>query len=296
MKEELSIPTNSPLETKVSFVNISDPFNKNEVTGANTRVIDLVGIRSGQIVDGLICMQGSSPVLSAAVRTGIIMAKHNPLCVDGATCRATSVDPLSVARLQLSRQQFTPREERRVKIVGNVRPSEFRMPSRSRMFVLAEHIILTMNYLPYSKFMLGGDALSLRARLMSDIATILGTRYAKCAECVNLCPMNSICANRVRVDESRRIVCMICAQVRRQDAILATHTSRANGIHRLFRPRLRPPPRIVLEKFMKCGKCIAACPADAIKISRDALSLDNARCVRCADGHCKIVCNFNAIQ
>lgn len=43
MKEELGIPTDSPLDTRVSVVNVSDPFNKNEVTSATERAIDMIG-------------------------------------------------------------------------------------------------------------------------------------------------------------------------------------------------------------------------------------------------------------
>lgn len=247
------------------------------------------------VVDGLICMEGNGPALGTAVKTGIIMAGRNPIYVDEAACKAMSVDPLKIAHLQLAKQQLTPREEK-VKILGNLKPSRFRMPSRSHIFLLAERIIFTMNYLLYSKFTLGGDVLPIRARLMRDIPTILGTKCTKCAECINVCPMNSIDANTMRVDKSRCIGCMICSEVCRQNAILTTRTIRANGIREFFGPRLRTPPRILPEKCVKCGKCTEVCPADAITILRGTASLNNDRCIRCADRYCKIVCKYNAIE
>jgi uncharacterized protein (DUF362 family)/Fe-S-cluster-containing hydrogenase component 2 len=266
-------------------------FNLNQTLADLNKVIrsDLT------VVDGLICMEGNGPALGTPVKTGIIMAGLNPVHVDEVACKAMSVDPTKVVHLQLAKQQLTPHEEK-ARIVGNLRPSTFKMPSRSRMFLLAERIIFTMNYLLYSKFTMGGDVLPIRARLMRDVPTILGTKCTKCAECVSVCPMNGINADTMRVDESRCIGCMICVEVCRQDAILTTRKSRANGIREFFGPRLRSPPRILPKKCVKCGECALVCPTSAIVVRRDTISLNNSKCIRCADKYCKIVCKYDAIE
>lgn len=247
------------------------------------------------IVDGLVSMEGNGPALGTAVNTGIIMAGRSPVYVDEVACKAMCVNPIKVTHLQLAKQQLT-HEEEKAKILGNLKPRRFKKPSRSRMFLLAERIIFTMNYLLYSKLTLGGDVLPIRARLMRDVPTILGTRCTRCAQCVNVCPMNSIDAETMRVDRGKCIGCMVCTEVCGQNAIQTTRISRANGIREFFGPRLRSPPKIASDKCAKCGECIAICPASAITIRRGAVSLDTSKCIRCVDKFCRIVCKYNAVE
>ncbi|WXG44782.1 MAG: DUF362 domain-containing protein [Promethearchaeati archaeon SRVP18_Atabeyarchaeia-1] len=266
-------------------------FNLNQALADLNKVIrsDLI------VVDGLLSMEGNGPALGTAINTGIIIAGRNPVHVDEVACKAMGVNPNEVLHLQLAKQQL-PHAGGEAEVLGNLKPRKFSLPSRSRIFRLVERIIFTMNYLLYSKLTLGGDVLPIRARLMRDVPAILGAKCTKCAECVQVCPTNGIDVKTMQIDLSKCIGCMVCAEVCRDKAIITTRMSRMKGVREFFGPRLRSPPKLIVENCVKCGECITMCPAGAISISKGTVKLDTRKCIRCVDKFCEMACRQSAIE
>jgi len=61
----------------------------------------------------------------------------------------------------------------------------------------------------------------------------------------------------------------------------------------IFTNKLKPKPKINHKRCIKCKKCIAACPAKAIKIVNDKITVQN-NCIRC--GICEEACPHGAIK
>jgi uncharacterized protein (DUF362 family)/Pyruvate/2-oxoacid:ferredoxin oxidoreductase delta subunit len=52
-------------------------------------------------------------------------------------------------------------------------------------------------------------------------------------------------------------------------------------------------PRVVPHRCIRCGKCLAICPAGAIRIEREGVVIDRSRCIRCYC--CHEMCTEEAI-
>jgi uncharacterized protein (DUF362 family)/formate hydrogenlyase subunit 6/NADH:ubiquinone oxidoreductase subunit I len=247
------------------------------------------------IVDGLIAMEGNGPALGAAVESKMVIAGRNPVCVDEVACRAMGVDPSKVGHMRLAMRQL-PYKRDGPKLVGNLKPKRFEAPTRSQMFHLVERMIFTLNYLLYSRFTAGGDALPRRARLRRHIPKILPSRCTGCGACAEVCPTNAIDTRAWTINLDKCLKCMICADQCNKNAIVSTRKTDMSGIYEFFGERVRKPAKLSLENCDSCGQCKDVCPADAIALRNGVLKLDTEKCIRCVDKFCKNVCKQNAIN
>jgi uncharacterized protein (DUF362 family)/Pyruvate/2-oxoacid:ferredoxin oxidoreductase delta subunit len=247
------------------------------------------------IVDGLIGMEGNGPALGTAVESKTIIAGRNPVYVDEVACRAMSVDPLKVKHMKLAMEQL-PYRENGVRLLGSLKPKRFDTPARSRIFHLAERLIFTLNYLLYSKFTAGGDALPRRSRLRTRLPKILPTKCTGCGNCAEVCPTNAIDPSTGKINLDRCLNCMICADQCDKNAIVFNRKTNVSGLYEFFGERLRKPAKLSADRCDKCGECMIVCPVGAITRNKGVLLLDTRNCIRCTGKYCRNVCKHDAIN
>jgi len=121
-----------------------------------------------------------------------------------------------------------------------------------------------------------------------------------CTACVKVCPVSAISGTkgeRHLINPALCIECGACGRICPRDGIL---DDLGEPVERL-KKSLWPRPVIIKENCMACENCVSACPAGALSMLSEDLSLHEniavllkpEACVSC--GWCVQACMFDAI-